>query len=145
MKKMFSIFVIVASLTLISACFFASTNSTSSNNVSPLDTVTLTFVQHTFVTYSYNENKEINGYYFENDELAKTSIKFKKGYNLSFEDINNFDSSSLNYVVPSLVGDGYWSFTFFTTSFDENSGYSSNYLKPCILDNDLLIHFAIYG
>lgn len=107
--------------------------------------MTLTFIQHTFVTFSHNENNETDGYYFLKDELAKTIIKFKKGYNLSFEDINNFDSSSLNYVVPSLVGDGYWSFTFFATSFDENSRYSSNYLKTCILNEDLILHFAIYG
>ncbi len=145
MKRMFSIFALVPLLTLFSACSFASTNSEVSNNVNQQEQVTLTFVQHTFITLSYNENKEINGYYFENDELAKTSFYFEKGYNLSSDDISSFDNSTLNYELPTLVGDGYWSFTFFTTSFDENSGFSCNYLKPCVLDKDLTLHFAIYG
>lgn len=145
MKKPFSQFVLITLLTSISACSFTSTNSESSNNVNQLEQVTLTFVQHTFINFSYNKNNEIDGYYFLNDELAKTSIKFNKGHNLSFEDIDNFDSSSLNYKLPNLVGDGYWSFTFFTTSFDDNSGFSGEFLEPCVLDKDLILHFAIYG
>lgn len=145
MKKTFSLFVLIPLLTLISACSFTSINCESTNNVNQLEQVTLTFVQHTFLKFSYDKNNEIDGYYFLNDELTKTTIKFKKGHNLSFEDIGNFDSSSLNYELPYLVGDGYWSFTFFTTSFDDNSGFSSEFLEPCVLDKDLILHYAIYG
>lgn len=145
MNKMSSIFVLVPLLSLLSACSLTSTSSQSLNDTNQLNQVTLTFVQHTFLRFSYDENDEIDGYYFLNDELAKTSIKFKKGYNLSLEDINNFNASSLNYELPYLEGDGYWSFTFFTTSFDEDSGFSNNFLKPCVLDKDLILHFAIYG
>lgn len=145
MKKTSRVFVLVQLLTLLSSCSLGLTNSDSFNNSNQLGQVTLTFVQHTFLRFSYDENKEINGYYFLNDELAKTSFKFDKGYNLSLEDIDNFDTSSLNYELPYLVGDGYWSFTFFTTSFDDDSGFSSKFLEPCVLDNDLILHFAIYG
>lgn len=145
MNKMSSIFVLVTFLTLLSACSLGSTNFESLNNTNQQEQVTLTFIQHTFLRFSYDENDEIDGYYFLNDELAKTSIKFKKGYNLSYEDINNFNASSLNYELPYLEGDGYWSFTFFTTSFDEDSGFSTIFLKPCVLDKDLILHFAIYG
>ncbi len=95
--------------------------------------------------FRYNENKENDGYYFLNDELAITTIKYEKGHNLSYEDIDNFNSSSLSYKLPTLEGVGYWSFTFFTTSFDENSGFSSDFLEPCVLDKDLTLRFAIFG
>ena len=142
---MSSIFVLVPLLTLVSACSLGSTNSESLNNTNQQVQVTLTFVQHTFLRFSYDENDEIDGYYFLNDELAKTSIKFDKGYNLSYEDIDNFNALSLNYELPYLEGDGYWLFTFFTTSFEEDSGFSNNFLEPCVLDKDLTLHFAIYG
>ena len=145
MNKMSSIFVLVPFLTLLSACSLGSTNSESLNNTNQQVQVTLTFVQHTFLRFSYDENDGIDGYYFLNDELAKTSIKFDKGHNLSYEDIDNFNALSLNYELPYLEGDGYWSFTFFTTSFDEDSGFSDKCLKPCVLDKDLILHFAIYG
>lgn len=145
MKKKSFISVLVPLLVLVSACSLGTTNSESLNNGNQLEQVTLTFVQHTFLRFSYDGNDGIDGYYFLNDELAKTSIKFKKGYNLSLEDINNFNSLSLNYELPYLEGDGYWSFTFFTTSFDEDSGFSDNFLEPCVLDKDLTLHFAIYG
>ena len=145
MKKIYRLFMLLTLLTLLSACSLRTENSGSSNHLNLLEKVTLTFVQHTFLNFSYNESKEVNGYYFQNDELAKTSFEFFKGYNLSLDDINNFNTSSLNYKLPNLVGDGYWSFTFFTTSFYENTGFSREFLKPCKLDSDLIIHFAIYG
>lgn len=145
MKKIYRLFMLLPLLTLLSACSLRTDNSGSSNHLNSFEKVTLTFVQHTFLNFSYDENKEVNGYYFQNDELGKTSFEFDKGCNLSLDDINNFNTSSLNYKLPSLVGDGYWSFTFFTTSFDENTGFSSEFLKPCKLDSDLIIHFAIYG
>lgn len=145
MKKTLPILMILPLLTLLSACASAATNSQPFNNLNSPEQVTLTFVQHTFLRFSYDERKEIDGYFFKNDELAKTTFKFDKGHNLSFDDINNFNAFSLDYELPDLLGDGYWSFTFFTTAFDENSGFSSIFLEPCKLDNDLILHFAIYG
>lgn len=74
MKKMSLIFVLVPLLVLVSDCSSKTTNSDSLNNVNQLEQVTLTFVQHTFSRFSYDENDGIDGYYFLNDELAKTSI-----------------------------------------------------------------------
>ena len=145
MKKKLPILMILPLLTLLSSCSLTTTNSQPFNNLNSLEQVTLTFVQHTFLRFSFDESKEIDGYYFLNDELAKTSLKFNKGHNLSYDDINNFNSFSLNYELPNLVGDGYWSFTFFTISFNEDSGFSSDFLKPCELYEDLILHFAIYG
>lgn len=130
MKKTLRLFMLISLLTLLSDCSLRIENSESFNHLNSSEKVTLTFVQHTFLNFSYDENKEVNGYYFQNDELAKTSFEFDKGYNLSFDDINNFNNSSLNYKLPNLVGDGYWSFTFFTTSFDKNTGFSSEFFEP---------------
>lgn len=107
--------------------------------------VTLTFVQHTYLKDSYDENGEVNGYYFKNDELAKTEIEYPKGYFLTESDINSFNTDRLKYDVPSLIGDGYFSFTFLTTSFNEDTGFSTDFLEPGILNHDLVIHFGIYG
>ncbi len=107
--------------------------------------VTLTFVQHTYLKDSHDENGEMNGYYFKNDELAKTEIEYHRGYYLTESDINSFNTDRLKYDVPSLIGDGYFSFTFFTTSFNEDTGFSTNFLKPGTLNHDLVIHFGIYG
>lgn len=107
--------------------------------------VTLTFVQHTYLKDSYDENREVNGYYFKNDELAKTEIEYPRGYYLTERDINSFNTDRLKYDVPSLIGDGYFSFTFFTTSFNEDTGFSTDFLEPGALNHDLVIHFGIYG
>lgn len=107
--------------------------------------VTLTFVQHTYLKDSYDENGEVNGYYFKNDELAKTEIEYPRGYDLTESDINSFNTDRLKYDVPSLIGDGYFSFTFLTTSFNEDTGFSTDFLEPGTLNQDLVIHFGIYG
>ena len=117
-------------MALLQACSFTSTNADSLNTLNQREQVTLTFVQHTFIRFSYNENNENDGYYFLNDELAITSIKYEKGHNLSYEGIDNFNASSLNYELPHLEGYGYWSFISFTTSFDENPGFSNRFLEP---------------
>ena len=133
MKKLISLFLSLPLFVSLSACS------------KTIKRVNLTFIQHTFIDFSYDEHDENNGYYFENDELAKTNFQYDKDYNLTCDDISDFNALSLNYVVPELNGDGYWSFTIFTTSFDESSGLSNNFLKPCKLTNDMTIHFAIYG
>ena len=107
--------------------------------------VTLTFVQHTYLKDSYDENREVNGYYFKNDELAKTEIEYPRGYYLTERDINSFNTDRLKYDVPSLIGDGYFSFTFLTTSFNKDTGFSTDFLEPGTLNHDLVIHFGIYG
>lgn len=127
MKKIYRLFMLLTLLTLLSACSLRTENSGSSNHLNSLEKVTLTFVQHTFLNFSYNESKEVNGYYFQNDELAKTSFEFFKGYNLSLDDINNFNTSSLNYKLPNLVGDGYWSFTYLQLLFMRILDFQENF------------------
>lgn len=119
--------------------FFLLTPSCQSSSV------TLTFVQHTYLKDSHNENGEVNGYYFKNDELAKTEIEYPRGYYLTESDINSFNTDRLKYDVPSLIGDGYFSFTFLTTSFNEDTGFSTDFLEPGTLNHNLVIHFGIYG
>jgi hypothetical protein len=62
-------------------------NTNEKNNLDMSEQVTLTFVQHSFVNFAYDENKKVDGYYFVDDELANTSFKFDKGHYLSQEDI----------------------------------------------------------
>ena len=107
--------------------------------------VTLTFIQHTFVNFHYSENNELDGYIFKNDEIARTEIEFDKGYYLTDEDIKGFYDHGLNYDVPELNGDGYYSFTFFTIDLDEETGFSHIDLDPCVLNEDMTIHFGIFG
>lgn len=74
--------------------------------------VTLTFIQHTFIYFVFDEDDNCDGYLFKNDEIARTNIEYSRGYDLTSDDIDNIYNDSLNYIVPELVGDGYWSFTF---------------------------------
>ncbi len=138
-------FLMLAPSLALSACSKENISTKVENDSKTTEKVKLTFVQHTFVNFSYDSNNETNGYIFKDDELAKTFLEYDKGYHLSSDDIDGFNSKSLNHVLPDLEGDGYWSFTFFTTSFDKESGFSSNFLEPGKLDKDLTIHFAIYG
>ena len=107
--------------------------------------VAITFIQQPFLRFSYDENGEINGYYFKNEVIATTIIEFETGHFLSKDEINEFSKNRLNYKVPELNGDGYWSFTFFVTDYDDESGLANNYLEPQRLNKDLNIYFAIYG
>ena len=72
-------------------------------------------------------------------------FKYDRGYELTQDDIEGFGCNSLNYDVPELNGDGYFSFTFSTTSFDQETGNSYNFLRPCKQNKDMTVHFAIYG
>lgn len=144
-RKLFSIPLFLYSFCFLSACSTKTINTNENNNLDMSEQVTLTFVQHSFVNFAYDENKEVDGYYFVDDELANTSFKFNKGHYLSQEDIDNFNAFSLNYKIPDLNGDGYWSFTFFTTLFDKETGLSNSYLEPCVINSNLTLHFAIYG
>ena len=144
-RKMSSLPLFLYSFCLLSACSTKTINKNENNNLNLSEQVTLTFVQHSFVSFAYDENKEVNGYYFVDNELANTSFKFDKGHYLSQEDIDDFNAFSLNYTIPDLNGDGYWSFTCFTTSFDKETGLSNHYLEPCVINSDLTLHFAIYG
>ena len=135
------IFVFVTLITIFLA-------SCSNNNVnkSTNETVTITFIQHTYINNHYNENKEINGYYFENDEIARTTIEFKKGHYLTQKEINYYRSpKELNYKVPPLNGWGYYSLTFFTTEYNPITKESYVYLKPMHLEEDITVHFGIFG
>lgn len=107
--------------------------------------ITVTFVQRQFVKFSYDESGENNGYYFKNEDIATTKIEFEKGHFLSQEEIDEIKKEKITYKVPELNGDGYWSFTFFVTEFDNESGFASNYLKPQTITKEFNVYFAIYG
>ncbi len=74
-KTSFKIILLYFFVLTLSSCK-AITNSNNHNNSNEIEHVTITFIQHTFISFSYNENKETNGYYFENDELGKTCFYF---------------------------------------------------------------------
>ncbi len=137
MKKFFSCFILFVLL-----CLCACSNTANENDCSnsTKENVTLTFIQHSYLKH----DSESNGYYFKNDQIAITQLTYEKGFYLDQSEIDNL-YKKVKYDVPELVGDGYWSFTFFTKSFDESTGYSDDFLKTQILDENMTIHFAIYG
>ena len=97
MKKTFSFFMMFPLLFLLFACSSTDTNTEPIKNSSSIEEITLTFIQHTYLRDSYDEEtNECNGYYFVNDELARTVFKFEKGYYLTSEDIDNFGYS---YII----------------------------------------------
>ena len=102
----------------------------------------LAFIRHAFLKSS---RRISDGYSFQGDELTKMIFKYDRGYELTQDDIEGFGCNSLNYDVPELNGDGYFSFTFSTTSFDQETGNSYNFLRPCKQNKDMTVHFAIYG
>lgn len=104
------------------------------------ENVVLTFIQHSYIKH----NIESGGYYFKNDQIAVTELIYEKGYYLNQNEINNL-YNKVEYQVPELNGDGYWSFTFFTKYFDETTGYSNDFLKEQVLSENMTIHFGIYG
>lgn len=145
------------SLWLLSSCTFD--KQTMNNSISSLSestevdyiidssnkNVAITFIQCPFSGFSYDDNGDVNGYYFKNEILLTTIIDYEKGHFLSQDEIDSFYNNKLNYRMPELHGDGYWRFTFFVTDFNEESGLASNYLKPQELNNDINVYFSIYG
>lgn len=78
---------------------------------SKIENIKLMFVQHSYISHIDNI-----GYYFKNDQLATTEMIFEKGIYLDKPLIDSF-YKNINYIVPALVGDGYWMFTFFYKRF----------------------------
>lgn len=107
--------------------------------------INITFIQRPFLDFSYDENGERNGYFLKNETIATTVIEFEMGYFLSENDIKEISKNRLNYKVPELNGDGYWSFTFFVVDYDPESFLANNYLEPQKLNKDFNVYFAIYG
>lgn len=94
---------------LLCGCYNSSPNrSKSSSTGIDEDSVSITFEQHPYL----KKSDDPEGYYFGKEIVAKTVLTFHQGHDLTQEEINSFDSRTLNYVVPSLIGDGFWSFTF---------------------------------
>ena len=71
--------------------------------------MSLAFIRHAFLKSS---RRISDGYSFQGDELTKMIFKYDRGYELTQDDIEGFGCNSLNYDVPELNGDGYFSFTF---------------------------------
>ena len=139
MKRIIFIFVTLITIFLASC-------SNNNVNTSTNETVTITFIQHTYINNHYNENKEIDGYYFENDEIARTTIEFKKGHYLTQKEIDGFYSSKvLNYKIPQGNGWGYFTFSFFTTDYDSITKISHTYLKPLYLSDNITVHYGMIG
>ena len=65
--------------------------------------VAITFIQQPFLRFSYDENGEINGYYFKNEVIATTIIEFETGHFLSKDEINEISKNRLNYNVEGIV------------------------------------------
>ncbi|MBR5996589.1 MAG: hypothetical protein IK028_01015 [Bacilli bacterium] len=119
-------------------------DKSDSTNKEPQKQVTLTFIQRPFLKISFDDDSSTSGYYFENKVIITTEIVYDKGYFLTKEDIDGL-YRKIEYIIPPLNGDGYFSFTHYVTSFNEETGFASKFLKPMELNTDLTIHFGIYG
>ena len=64
--------------------------------------VLITVVQLPFVSFAYEE-KEIVGYYFENEIVAKTTFKYNRGYKMTQDDIDYLYKNA-KYIIPPLNG-----------------------------------------
>lgn len=137
-------------LSLLAFMILSLTSCNTTNNSSiefkpDNNEISLKFYQLSYISEASNKNDENIGYYFENEMLAETIITYEKGHYLSENEIDKFYDNTLNYNVPTLNGDGYWSYTFFTTKYDEKTKLSTDYLYPQYLNNNINIYFAIYG
>lgn len=139
MRKIMVLGLLTLSMLTITGCVDSDSSKNENNGNDVPNNITLKFIQHSYV----GDAQEV-GYYFRNDELATTELTYQKG---TYLDSTMIDSlyGKINHIVPKLNGDGYYSFTFFTKDFDQKTGLSSNFLKEQTLEEDMTIHFAIYG
>lgn len=119
---------------------FNGEKESSNNNDSNYEMVTITFKQYACDIFVKEGNKVVIELY---DELVSTTVKeFEKGYYLSYKELDEI-SMSLNYVVPELGGDGYWSFTPFY--YDKDLLEDGGVLRDTYLYEDLIVYYGIYG
>lgn len=139
MRKIMVLGLLILSMLTITGCVDSDSSKNENKGKDILDNITLKLIQHSYISHVQDV-----GYYFKNNELATTELTYQKG---TYLDSTMIDSlyRKVDYIVPKLNGDGYWSFTFFTKDFDQKTGLSSNYLTEQTLEEDMTIHFAIYG
>ena len=137
---------ICCAIQLIIFCFMVGCKNNSSESKQNItNRVLLRFIQHSFVSFSHDENGAFNGYVFGNDVVTLSAFEYEKGYLMTKEDIENIRNTSVKYKVPELNGGGYWVFTYLATEFNENNGFATKPFETTTLLNDLDVHFAIYG
>ena len=127
-KKIYMTFVVILCILSVTSC--ANDNK---------EKITITFKQYDCDLF-LRDNKTVIVFY---DELISTTVKeFEKGYFLSYKELDEI-SMSLNYVVPELNGDGYWSFTSFY--YDKDLLDEGGVLRDVYLNEDLIVYYGIYG
>jgi hypothetical protein len=113
--------------------------TTGCNKEEEKNTVTITFLQYDFWG---GEDTEA-GTHFYGELISKSVREFPKGYYLTKEEFYKV-RSKLNYVVPDLVGDGYYSFTRFY--LDKELTDDGEWLAGEVyLTTDLTVYYGIYG
>lgn len=151
-KKIYMIFGVILCILSVTSC--VNNNTTSSNlsthfinenesskneNNDNKEKITISFKQYDCDLF-LRDNKTVIVFY---DELISTTVKeFEKGYFLSYKELDEI-SMSLNYVVPELNGDGYWSFTSFY--YDKDLLEEGGILRDVYLNEDLIVYYGIYG
>jgi len=118
---------------------FNSEKESSNNNDSSQEMVTITFKQYD-CDFVYRENKYTIIFF---DELMSTTVlEFEKGYFLSYYELGEIQMS-LDYYVPELVGDGYFTFTPFY--YDKDLLDEGGVLRDTYLNEDLIVYYGIHG
>lgn len=123
-----------------SSTSFISESESSKSSSDNKEMITITFYQYSCDLFVKDGNKVVIELY---DELMSTTVKeFEKGYFLSYSELDDIQMS-LNYVVPELGGDGYWSFTPFY--YDKDLLEEGGVLRDTYLNEDLIVYYGIYG
>ena len=112
--------------------------TTGCNKEEEKNTVTITFLQYDFWG---GEDTEA-GTHFYGELISKSVREFPKGYYLTSKELDKV-VSKLDYIVPELVGDGYYSFT--RCYLDKELTDDGEWLGNTYLTTDLTVYFGIYG
>ena len=121
---------------LLGSCQPGSSEEVSSNEVTSVpEKVTITFEQY---DCDFGPSGTV---FIDSDVRATTQIVYEYGHYLTDDEIDLFDEQ-INYDVPELNGDGYYSFTYYYFS-KENP--NSNKIVQMTLVEDFTLYFGIYG
>lgn len=108
------------------------------------DTVSITFNQYDVYGYKIDDN----GIYhelFTDTFRQRTVLEFEYGHELTWEEINSFESrKKIDHYMPHLNGCLYM-FTYYYFQKNSEDTEVFDYLQPMTLTDDLTVYYGIFG